>query len=238
MPSAGLALHKWDNVFYSGIYAMKKITLTSLSIASAMSAGSAMAADFSWSGFYGGLSVGYQDAQLHGTGPTPSYYGLPTNPDPASPTGGAFVGYNFPVSNTKFVAGVEASLDIGGAPEDIGPSTTGATGSYAHSRVRGALGMKVKAGYEVGGKFLPYLQAGPVAARTSYSITNGTDFTGSNKNSVGWGGGFGVDYAISPLMFAKVSYFYTRLPDEHYLFGAQDEHFTLNDFKIGIGYKF
>jgi opacity protein-like surface antigen len=219
---------------------MKKfILVTSASILSTLSVNSALAAD-SWTGLYGGLSVGYQDGQLKGAnGGTLDYYGI-TNPDPITPTGGAFAGYNYQVPQSSFVAGIEASFDMGIEKQTKAGANFPASNPRAAVSVPYEAALKARFGYATD-KFLPYVLAGVVGASTRFTVTDndGTDL-GGRKFAPGWLAGAGVDYAMQDNLFLRASYSYTQLKNENYLktAGEFDHHLDLNDFKIGVGYKF
>jgi opacity protein-like surface antigen len=221
---------------------MKKITLTSAAIMSALSlnSASAVAADSNWNGAYGGLSVGYQDGQLKGAdGGTLNYYGI-NNPDPGSPTGGVFAGYNYQIPQSNFVTGIEASFNIGGEEQSKAGSNFPASNPEAKVSVPYDTALKAKLGYAAD-QFLPYIQAGVVGAETRFNVTDndGTDL-GSGKFSAGWLAGVGVDYAIKDNLFLRASYSYMELANKDYLntAGEFDHRLDLNDFQIGAGYKF
>jgi opacity protein-like surface antigen len=146
---------------------MKKIILTSASVLAAMSVNSA-SAEGTWDGIYGGLSVGYQDAQLKGSDPNLDYYGIIGTPDPQSATGGIFGGYNYQLPNCPMVAGVEASVDFGGNTAKTDPNFRFIA---AKSSVESEAAFKFKLGYDIQSKFLPYVLAGPVVANTNYSAS-------------------------------------------------------------------
>ncbi len=221
---------------------MKKMTLTSAAIVGALSLGgtAAMAADHSWAGAYGGLSVGYQDGQLTGrNGGTLDYYGI-SNPDPGSPTGGAFAGYNYQIPQSPLVAGVEASFTIGGEKQSKQGSAFPFANPEATVSVPYMAALKARLGYAAG-QFLPYAQAGVVEGEARFKVTadDGTALGGS-RLSAGWLVGAGVDYALQNNLFLRASYSYTRLANMDYLktAGEFDHRLALNDFQAGFGYKF
>ena len=208
----------------------KTILAASASIMGVLSINSALAAD-PWNGLYGGLSVGYQDGQLKGAnGGTLDYYGI-SNPDPGSPTGGVFAGYNYQIPQSAFVTGLEASFNIGGEQKSKEGSAFLASNPEAKVRVPYTAAVKARFGYAMD-NFLPYIQAGVVGAEARFNVTDndGTDI-GTSKFSAGWVAGVGVDYAIKDNLFLRGSYSYTRLANTDYLntAGEFSHHFDLND---------
>ncbi len=217
----------------------KTILAASASIMSMLSVNNASAAD-QWGGLYGGLSVGYQDGQLKGAnGGTLDYYGV-RNPDPGTPTGGVFAGYNYQFPQSPVVAGLEASFDIGGEEQSKEGSNFLASNPEAKVSVPYETALKARFGYAAD-KFLPYVQAGIVGAEARFRVTDndGTDL-GTEKFSPGWVVGVGVDYALQDNLFLRANYSYTQLASTNYLntAGEFDHHLDLNDFKVGVGYKF
>lgn len=220
---------------------MKKMTLTSAAIMSALTvaAPAAQAAEANWSGLYGGLSIGYQDAQLHGTiGGLLDYYGV-SNPKTGTPAFGGALGYNYQMPQSPVVFGVEATLDFGMGEGRTGP-TTPFGHATTHTSVPYVAGLRAKIGYAVG-QALPYIQTGPVLADTRYKVTAPDGLNdGGSKVSAGWDAGIGVDYALQPNVIVRASYTYTWLPSEKYFTTSYENkyHINLNTFKVGYAYKF
>lgn len=171
----------------------KTVIAASASLMGVFSINSAAMASDSWSGLHGGLSVGYQDGQLLGSnGGSLGYYGF-INPDPGSPTIGAFVGYNYQVPQTPFVASLEASLNIGGEERTRAGAKFPASHPEAKVSVPYATAVKARFGYAID-KFLPYVQGGVVGAETRFRVTDDDGFyAGTNKFATGWLAGIGVD---------------------------------------------
>ena len=217
---------------------MKKITLTSLSIASAMTLSSAAIADTNWSGFYGGLSVGYQDALVRDDGFTLNYFGLTGTPNPKNVTGGGFAGYNVQMPGQPVVLGTEIAFDLGGRSDSIG---TNGFGASARAKVSNEKSVKGRIGYTGYAGFMPWLSAGFVAASTNYAVNIVPGpFVGNHgtQTDLGITGGIGVDYSFYGPVFARVSYSYSHLGNRNFVRDQPGESFDLHDFKLGVGYKF
>lgn len=222
---------------------MKKIAvttiaslMTALPVAGAVAA--APAAETSWSGFYGGLSVGYQDAMVQGDGYTLNYFGLTGTPRPQGVTGGGFFGYNFQVPGQHYLVGWEGSLDLGGH-SDSKPAN--GFGIFPKADVSGTAGMKGRIGYVCEAGFLPWLQAGILAGKTNYALgSTGIPIAGNHGSQIAVGGtvGAGLDYAFRGPLFARVSYNYSYLGGQVFFRDQGKESFAMNEFKFGIGYKF
>jgi opacity protein-like surface antigen len=219
---------------------MKKITLTSASIMSALSLTSSptTATEVNWQGFYGGLSVGYQDAILKDDNHYMiNYYALSRTPHPEDVIGSGFAGYNYQIPRCNAVVGLEASYDFGGKNDLTNPVFATLQGNGQASQVKA---VNARIGYPIG-KFLPYIQGGLASARTQFDIVfNGANI-GADKGaqtSHGWTEGFGVDYLVTDHLFLRANYSYTHFAGENYVINQPDQRFNLSDVKMGIGYKF
>lgn len=122
---------------------------------------------WSWTGFYGGASLGYGDVNSDGD-----------VADGSGVIGGVLGGYRYDFGN--FVGGIEADYDWA----DIGLGDNDASSLDAIYR------LKLQAGVPVGdGRTFVYGTAGIARANTS--------ILGEDVNSNGWVAGVGADYAIT-----------------------------------------
>lgn len=198
----------------------------------------ALAADENtWTGAYGGISVGYEDADVSGSnGPTLDYYGV-KNPYLNSVSAGASVGYNYQVPECGFVPGAEVSVDFG-------PQTRTTALTFHHAvtsaEVPYMIAIKARLGYAIG-DFLPYIHAGPVVARTKFTVSALDGYQdGNTKTPLGGETGIGVNYRLTEHFFLSADYSHVWLPTESYLSTAGENFrsFDLNNLKFGVGYKF
>lgn len=204
----------------------------------------AVAAVYSWTGFYIGADVGYGWGRSTGTltnvaGLFPAPYSL----DPSGVLGGGFVGFNYQVSNVVF--GVEADwqasdLNQGGNFLDGGVPTYGIrTKVQDYGSVRGRLGLAFD-------RWMVFGTAGYAWGSwdTSYAFIGSAPFvTSSVSSNGGWTAGGGVEYAFADNWLGRVEYRYTDLGRAGFISAATNSaeagnRVTINDVRAGIAYKF
>ena len=182
---------------------------------------------FSWTGFYGGLNIGYSWLESYrlpgiefgpGGAPTGVAWNYPSA-DINGVIGGGQVGYNYQFANTGFVVGLEADFqgaDLSGRSQGVG-SNVGyfPVLSTRHSidwfgTVRGRIGYAVTPTilvYGTGG-----FAYGEASSRFTYLDTAGFWGQGSESDiRTGWTAGGGVEWAFMPNLSAKIEYLYTEL---------------------------
>jgi outer membrane immunogenic protein len=203
----------------------KKIMAISAVIATA-AAGSAGAADlprgpapyysptptiYNWTGFYGGLNLGYE-------------WGKTTNSsaDPSGVAGGGQLGYNWQTG--QFVFGAEADIQISGADDTFAP--------YKFSNpwfgtVRG------RAGYAIN-NILFYGTFGLAYGELKAEVP-GLD---ESKTLVGWTGGLGMEVGFTPNWSVKVEYLYMDLGSRFYTITGTDNGLQASYLRFGVNYHF
>ncbi|PWB82656.1 MAG: porin family protein [Methylocystaceae bacterium] len=212
-------------------------------IALALTAGSALAADlpsrkgppvyiepapvFTWTGFYGGVNVGYGWADPRNVYGSEYFLNVPTGlawsyngPNFDGVLGGGQIGYNYQFAGTGFVVGVEADIqaaDLSGASAGFGNNigyfpylTTRQTIDW-FGTVRGRVGYAVLPTllvYGTGG----FAYGGGSSRFTYFDSANFSAFSSeSNDTRTGWTAGGGVEWAFLPNWSAKVEYLYVDL---------------------------
>jgi outer membrane immunogenic protein len=224
--------------------------------------------DYSWTGFYIGVNVGYGwgDAATHFE-PLPSATSFinldPTTrqPDPAGIFGGGQLGYNFQLG--KFVLGAEADFqgsDMEGTEKTspivqfIGAPNNPGTFLEAHEKTDWFGTFRFRVGFTPFCRLLVYGTGGLAYGNVNYSAT--TDFTTNrgpiyhssfDNTKVGWTAGGGLEYALTHRWSVKVEYLYYDLGDESSTANASDGRpfqvrynweTTANTVKGGLNFKF
>jgi outer membrane immunogenic protein len=178
---------------------------------------------FNWR-FYGGLNLGYVNAESDGL----AALGLgELNPK------GAFVGltagYNWHVSR-NWVLGIEADISAGDISDSI---VLGLVDSQ--TSMFGTL--RARAGYSFGSSLL-YATGGLAWADTKATLAIFTD----RKTLYGWTAGFGYEWAFAPRWSAKAEYLYTDLDAENFFTGLVPGGIAVgansHTFKLGVDYRF
>jgi outer membrane immunogenic protein len=200
---------------------------------------------FTWTGFYGGLQVGYQwsDASLQD-------YSLVTGaPGVTEPTfheqgvmAGGHIGYLYQIN--QFVLGIEGDVNGSGytgngASVTITPLLYNTTISVEGS-VRGRLGI---ASWD---RLLIYATGGVAFAPIRDKYTNGLGLVDDiTTTRVGWTIGGGLQYAIDPHWSVRAEYRYTdygRYNDALIISSGgvlgEQRHETTNVALVGFSYKF
>jgi outer membrane immunogenic protein len=225
----------------------------------------APAPTFTWTGFYVGVNAGFGGDKFrypmsltdsNGTSLGTGQVGITSS----GFLGGGQIGYNYQFSS-RFVAGLEADIDIA----DIN-GTIGANGSLFNGNVPFSLnaGSKLeylgtvrgRLGYTVTDRFLVYGTGGfAYGGENSYANgsiggSGGPSFNVSKSASLtGWTAGAGVEYAITNNWTFKTEYLYVDLGNANLLnktFGVGDNPLTAKiDVKTtesivraGLNYKF
>ena len=137
---------------------------------------------FNWGGLYAGLNVGGGFGDVSGV------------------LVGGQVGYNWQIGRVVF--GAETDIQWSGQDKT---STIGALAAKQELNWFGTLRGRV--GYTVWDRWLPYFTGG--LAYGGRNVTVGP-FSASDT-TVGWALGFGVDYAINPLLSARLEYLHVSL---------------------------
>ena len=228
---------------------MKNIIVVSASILTALATESALAEN-SWDGPYAGLSVGYADGQLKDAdsilNEDASYYGIPSNPKPSGTEFGLFAGYNHSLFNTDIIGGIEAAYDT----KTFDDSTLASSGTFPRSTktsIGNRASLIAKLGYAINDSFMPYFNFGGVVAKTYFNVSPdgaiGYDFVPTYDKKTTWGTviGAGVDYKFNSNFFLRASYNQLKFDKTDYLdpWGfLPKQYFVLDEFKLGIGYKF
>jgi outer membrane immunogenic protein len=207
---------------------MKKFLLTG--IASIALLGAAQAADlpstqepafapvpeaqpaFNWTGFYGGLNLGYSFGEFNGDA-TASLFD-----DASGFVGGIQAGYNYQFGS--IVAGVEADWQITNFSDTVG-ATEASIENFG--TVRGRLGFAAD-------RFMPYVTGG-------YAFAN-SDVTGlGGEMHHGWALGAGVEYAWTDNITTKLEGIYTSFGEE-VIGGAVDAGADIFTIRTGLNFKF
>jgi outer membrane immunogenic protein len=195
---------------------------------------------FDWTGFYGGVDVGYIWSRAEGTIPGVAVL---SRPDPDGFVGGLHLGYRWQLPS-KLVLGIE--VDFWGSNADgeaaLAPlgNTTPLDINWGGS-VRGVVGIAMSPTllYATGG--IAFIDVNgcttigfgtPCAANTQFGST-----------LTGWTAGVGLARAFSPRWIARVEYLYADYGDKTYTtpgVGAGQTALDLQTHTIrgGISYRF
>jgi outer membrane immunogenic protein len=201
---------------------------------------------WNWTGFYAGGDVGYawgtsagtdlNAARVAGTGPA---YSFAAN----GALGGAFLGAQ--MQWQQIVFGVEADYQAANLSGNSGPLKVGAPTYLLSSKLTSYDSVRGRLGYATG-PWLLFVTGGWASAQwATYYGFNGASspFAANNANQQGWAGGLGANYAISPHMFLTAEYRYTSLNGASFTNTAANTSelgntFKINDFRLGVAYKF
>jgi len=150
------------------------------------------------------------------------------------------------------VAGVHAGLDYQGGNWVLGQaldfqwSSIGASVSRTppgnnpatfSTRLNWLTGTYVRVGYSLD-RYLPYFIAGP--AFGSVKVDGVIPAVGAVSKSaiwLGWGLGFGIEYAVTPNLIAKAEYMYVCL-GETIQFSVDNAEYMSHLLRVGLDYKF
>ena len=137
---------------------------------------------FNWGGLYAGLNVGGGFGDVSGV------------------IVGGQVGYNWQINRVVF--GVETDIQWSGQ-DDNGAIA----GRVAKQELNWFGTFRGRVGYTVWDRWLPYFTGGVAYGGREVTFA---PFS-SSDTSVGWAIGFGVDYAINPLLSARLEYLHISL---------------------------
>jgi outer membrane immunogenic protein len=205
----------------------KTATVAAVAVASALTLGSAHAADlprvpyagtapypaypaYNWIGPYIGVNLGYQWGSATNSGANPS--GI---------LGGAQGGYNWQFG--QFVVGAEADLQFSGA-DDMFAAWKFSNPWFGTLRGR--------AGYAMNNVML-YATFGLAYGGGSIQI-------GGLKESnthLGWAAGAGMEVGLTPNWSAKAEYLFVDLSDQRYVLFA-NTGFESSVLRLGVNYRF
>jgi outer membrane immunogenic protein len=206
---------------------MKKFLLTG--IASIALLGAAQAADlpstqepafapvpeaqpaFNWTGFYGGLNLGYGIGEFTD--------GAAAFDDASGFVGGIQVGYNYQFGS--IVAGIEGDWQLTNFSDDVG----GIEASIENfGTLRGRLGFAAD-------RFMPYITGGYAFANTDVTATGG-------EMHHGWALGAGVEYAWTNNITTKLEGLYTSFGDEDIANSGLVAGADMFVIRTGLNFKF
>jgi outer membrane immunogenic protein len=236
---------------------------------------SAMAADtpskqdtqnFSWTGVYAGLNVGYGwgDTEISVTqNPSPAVFGgtpFGYNSNPKGGLIGGQMGYN--IQTGSMVVGVEGDFQLSalrdtGFRQGLDALQTRST-SITETKLSNFATLRGRIGFSPVERLMVYGTGGLMLA--SVSNTSATQYAGAAFNAafryegsdsatkLGWIGGGGFEYALSNNITTKFEYLYYDLGRQGYP-GARvagvnafslnyDTQTTGNIVRLGINYKF
>lgn len=228
---------------------MKSILFATAAAALAAFTTGALAADaiattepvsaYNWSGAYVGGQIGY------GWGNDKwSFQGLdytvPAKPDGF--LGGIYGGYNW-----QFGSGVVLGADADFTFSDMkksgidGDSSGFADPTYGYgSKIDWTAAVRGRVGYGVG-RFLPYVAGGVAFAHQNVSASLTVPFSESATRT-GWTIGVGVDYAATDNLVVRAEYRYSDFGKKTFSppggWTPFDDRLSINDFRVGIAYKF
>ncbi|WP_018687513.1 outer membrane protein [Ahrensia kielensis] len=171
-----------------------------------------------WSGIYGGASLGYSWGKFDTSGGDVDTNGI---------SGLGFVGVNG--QSGSIVYGVEGDLGYSDAKESIGGGAEIKQGLFGSARAR--------LGYAFD-PFMLYGTAGVAATQAKVS-----DTTGSDENThLGWTVGVGGEALVTENIFTRVEYRYSDYGSKDYNTGAGgtsvSSGFSDHSVRAGIGLKF
>lgn len=215
----------------------------------AASSGAAFAADavttepapaaYNWSGAYVGGQIGYgwgnDKWSFHGIN-----YTVPAKPDGF--LGGIYGGYNWQVGY-GLVLGADADFTFSDMKESgiSGDSGGSPDPRYGYgSKVDWTAALRGRVGYGVD-RFLPYVAGGVAFAHQIVSASLSNPFSVSTTRT-GWTLGVGVDYAATDNLVIRAEYRYSDFGTKTFSPSPSwtpfDDRLSVNDFRVGIAYKF
>ncbi len=199
------------------------------SVALAVSAGTAFAADmqrpgyyapapaavapmaYNWVGPYVGVNLGYQWGDVSGS---------PT--EPSGMVGGVQAGYNW--QSGQFVFGGEADIQITGADDTAAPFKF-SNPWWGSLRARGGVAWN---------SFLFYATGGLAFGEVEGQVGGLTE----TKTQLGWTVGLGTEVALNQRWSAKVEYLYIDLGDRNFTVTGTSNGFSTNLLRLGVNYRF
>lgn len=182
-----------------------------------------------WTGFYGGVSIGYADGKV--TRGTPSDPNT-TNLKPDSFVGAVSVGADYQFAN-NIVLGAKVTVPVFSLKDQTpsGGVTLGADVNWAVIAV-GRLGYAF-------GPWLPYVMGGGVWGEGEASVVGIGNVT---QNHTGYVVGGGLEYRVTRHISIDANYSYISMGKETYDFrrfgGLPVVHgFTSNNFMVGANFR-
>ena len=143
-----------------------------------------------WDGFYAGSTYGYDFTKFQtrqGNGPN-------RNLSKSGQSGGGFVGYNYQVGHV--VVGAEGGIDV----NLVRGNTFAPGGTPAHLDSLYDIRLRGRLGYEFGW-FMPFIAGGAVINETYQSTVPPLNDFGTDRRSVGYTIGAGVDVKVNPAAY-------------------------------------
>lgn len=184
-----------------------------------------------WKGFYGSLSANAVQGKVTGDTPVLDEFGA-DKPKPSGSSLEMSFGYLKPLG-ANWLIGPEFSTSVGQVSDSKSVSSFGEGAPFggnlnAQAEVSSMMALKLKLAYAKG-NWMPYVEAGPVVAKTKYSGSlnlydieidgpYGVSFQDqSSKFSSGWTAGFGTEYRVAKDIGFKFGYSYVNLGKKEYL---------------------
>jgi outer membrane immunogenic protein len=166
---------------------------------------------FAWTGPYVGANLGYQWGSLS-----------PLAGEPNGIAGGVQAGYNWQFG--QFVVGGEADIQASAADETFA--------AYKFSNpwfgtVRGRVGFSLS-------NVLLYATAGLGFGGGRLVIAGLTE----EQTHVGWTGGGGIEFGLTPNWSAKAEYLYISLSDKTYVLSGTTTEIDSHLLRFGVNYRF
>lgn len=195
---------------------------------------------FSWAGGYVGLQAGYGWGESRA-----DYFDNPpagfTDIDPDGWLGGAYVGYNYQMSN-NIILGLEidaayAELEGSDIYSNGNPTETDSGQLNWSAAVRGRLGYAVD-------RFLPYIAAGVSFGDYDVQATSSDPmFEGSwSETYTGYTIGAGAEFALTDMIIFRSEYRFTDFGMERFsapaLFSVHDVDLSTHEVRFGVAAKF
>ncbi|HZP79316.1 MAG TPA: outer membrane beta-barrel protein [Pseudolabrys sp.] len=167
---------------------------------------------YNWAGWYAGVNVGYEWGQIHNN-----------NTNPTGLAGGVQGGYNW--QSGQFVFGGETDLQVSGADDTFAPYKFSNTW---FGTLRGRAGIAVNNMLFYGTLGLAY--GGLKGENLGLSET---------KTHLGWAGGAGFEFGLTPQWSARAEYMYMNLSDRAYsVTGGVSNGLSANILRFGVNYHF
>ncbi|MBZ9818414.1 outer membrane protein [Mesorhizobium sp. CA4] len=198
----------------------------------------AVPAAYEWSGFYGGVQLGYgwgkvksHDSEI-GTGVSDWADSWKSD----GVLGGIHIGYN--QAYDQFVLGAEADIEASGMSGSVDSEFAGTIKTKID--VQGSL--RARLGYAVGPALL-YATGGLAVAHFDTHYDEGGTSDSSSHTKAGWTVGAGVEYAFAPNWTTRVEYRYSDFgkftdnpaTDGGFLYPTD---VTTQAVRVGFSYKF
>lgn len=150
-------------------------------------------------------------------------------------TAGMLAGYDMPVGD-RFIAGVYGSYALSTAKDcAFGQGVSGCV--KAGRQIEGG----ARFGAKMGDKALVYVKGAYVNGQLRTTYADGDSYAENVHNRDGWRAGAGVEYALTPHVYTKVEYDYTRSKTYHSdELGLTDVSFRpdRNQVVAGFGVRF